>query len=418
MMSITILKKYQPQIIGITGSMGKTSTKEAVYSALSPKYRVRKNIKNYNNEIGIPLTIIGAESGNRSFAKWLKVFFKWIRLVILPSAYPEILILEMGVDKPGDMKYLLNFIPVNIGIITSISSVHLEYFKNIEHIAREKGRIIEKLPETGYAILNIDDEIVWGLKQKTGAKVISYGFSDEAMVRASDPVYIYENERICGISFKMNHEGNSLPVRLRNIIGKHQIYAALAAISAGIILKVNLVEILDSLEHLKSPIGRLNIISGREGSVIIDDTYNSSPKAVVSALETMAHMNPTRKIAVLGDMLELGEAEESGHKEIARKIFEINPDIFIAVGDRMKIAVKELERLKFSQDRISWFDNPSKAGDFVAAKIMDGDVILVKGSQSMRMEKVVEKIMEDPDKARNLLCRQSEEWWKKPYNKP
>ncbi|HDZ85746.1 MAG TPA: hypothetical protein ENH35_04360, partial [Candidatus Moranbacteria bacterium] len=140
-MSTVVIKKYRPDIVGISGSVGKTSTKEAVFTVLSSKFRVRKNLKNYNNEIGIPLTIIGAETGGRSILKWLVVFLKWLGIIILPYKYPEILVLEMGVDHPGDMKYLTSFIPIKVGILTNISPSHLEFFRDIDHIAGEKGKL-------------------------------------------------------------------------------------------------------------------------------------------------------------------------------------------------------------------------------------------------------------------------------------
>lgn len=417
-MAIAVLKKYNPKIIGITGSVGKTSAKEAVYLVLASKFRVRKNIKNYNNEIGIPLTIIGAESGNRSFLKWLRVFFKWLAVIIFPYEYPEVLVLEMGVDKPGDMGYLLNFVPIRVGVVTSISPVHLEYFKNIDHIAREKGELIKILPEAGFAIINIDDEKAAALAGESKAKMITYGFSEKAQVRASDVIYTSENNKPEGISFKLNYEGKSIPVRLRRMLASHQIYAALTAASAGIAFKINLVDIAASLEQFSSPPGRMNLIAGVKESLVIDDTYNASPKAVIAALETLDNLKAPRKIAALGDMLELGTDEESGHKAVARKLFEIGVGPFVAVGDRMKITAGELERLGYPKEKIFWFDNPGKAGDKLKEIITLKDLILVKGSQSMRMEKIVEKIMENPAKARILLCRQSEEWWKKPYVKP
>lgn len=417
-MAIVVLKKYNPRIVGITGSVGKTSAKEAIYLVLSSKFRTRKNIKNYNNEIGIPLTIIGAESGNKSLWKWLKVFFKWLGIIIFPVEYPEILVLEMGVDKPGDMRYLLSFIPVKVGVVTSISPVHLEYFKSIDHIAKEKGKIVETLAEDGFAVLNVDDSRVLEMKNRTNARIITYGFSDKSEVKASDAVCMSEKNRLEGISFKLNYEGKSIPVRLRKILAIHQIQAALAAISAGIAFKINLVDITASLEYFVSPCGRMNLIVGINNSFIIDDTYNASPASVIAALNALESLEASRKIAVLGDMLELGAEEEKGHKEVARKIFEMNANLFFAVGDRMKIAVKELERLNYPGEKIFWFDNPNEAGRVLLDKINNGDLILVKGSQGMRMEKIVEKIMTDPAKARNLLCRQSEEWWKKPYIKP
>lgn len=417
-MAMVVLKKYNPQIIGITGSVGKTSAKEAVFLVISEKFRTRKNIKNYNNEIGVPLTIIGAESGNKSIFKWQKVFFKWLAVVVLPLEYPEVIVLEMGVDRPGDMKRLTDFIPVKIGIVTVISSSHLEFFKGIDQIAKEKEKIIEALPPEGIAILNADDELVFRMKKGAESEVILYGFSENAQVRATNVVNIFENGKPQGLSFKLDYQGKSVPVRLPHIIASHQIYAVLAGVSAGIAMKINLVDIAKALGNFSPPPGRMNLLAGADGSAIIDDTYNSSPRSAIAALETIEKMESLRKIAVLGDMLELGKEEEAGHKEVARKIFTLNADMFFAVGDRMKMAILELERLGYAEEKIFWFENPGEAGIKLLEKIKPGDLILVKGSQGMRMEKIVEKIIAEPIKARKFLCRQSSDWWKKPYNKP
>lgn len=417
-MAIAVIKKYKPQIIGITGSVGKTSAKEATYCVLADKFNVRKNEKNYNNELGIPLTIIGSESGNKSIFKWLKVFFKWLKIVLLRVNYPEVIILEMAVDHPGDMKYLASFIPVKIGIVTAITSTHLEFFKSIDHIAREKGLILESLSEDGVAILNADDDKVISMRERTKAKKITFGFSQNADVTASGIDFVYEDEKLKGVSFKLNYEGKSIPVRLQHILATHQVYAALAGVCVGIALKMNLIDIASALEKFTSPCGRMNMIHGINGSSIIDDTYNSSPKAALAALDVVGRLRALRRIVVMGDMLELGQDEERGHREIARKIFEINADLFFAVGDRMQMAVSELKKLGFPPDKIFHFNSPDEAGKKIEEILEAGDLILVKGSQGMRMEKIVGKIMAEPEKARKLLCRQSSEWWKKPYKKP
>jgi UDP-N-acetylmuramoyl-tripeptide--D-alanyl-D-alanine ligase len=313
---------------------------------------------------------------------------------------------------------LLEFVPVEVAVVTSISSVHLEFFKSIEHIGREKGKIVEFLPDDGCAILNADDKRVLEMKNSTKAKTITYGFSENADVRATDAYYINNGDEPEGISFKLNYEGKSIPVRLRKILAEHQIQAALAAISTGIVFKINLVDIAAALEDFSSPHGRMNMIPGANGSMIIDDTYNASPASTMAAIKVAGNLRSKRKIFVLGDMLELGQDESDGHKEVAKEIFKSNADLFFSVGSRMGIAVRELEKFGFAKEKIFSFESPIDAAGALAQKIKPGDLILVKGSQGMRMEKIVEKIMEDPAQARKLLCRQSEEWWKKPYVKP
>jgi UDP-N-acetylmuramoyl-tripeptide--D-alanyl-D-alanine ligase len=417
-MASAVINKYNPTIIGITGSVGKTSAKEAVFAVLSSKFRVRKNEKNYNNEIGLPLTIIGAESGHKSIGKWFKVFFKWMAVIILPFEYPEILILEMGVDRPGDMKYLLSFIPVKIGIVTGISSSHLEYFNSLDHIAREKGRIIEVLPEEGTAILNSDDKRVMGMAGLSKAGTLSYGIKNQSQILATDINYHYQEGKLAGIGFKLNYEGKTIPMRLPHIIAQYQVYSTLAAAAAGIVFKINLVEIATTLENFFSPCGRMKLIEGMNGSLIIDDTYNASPTSALAALEVLNDIEAGRKIAVLGDMLELGEETQRGHLRIASKLQEMQVDLFMALGDRMETTVQSLKKNGYPEEKFFHFSDHATLVKKLKAEIKAGDLILIKGSQGMRMEKIAENIMANPGKAEEILCRQSKEWQKKPFIKP
>ncbi len=417
LMAVVVLKRHKPKIVAITGSVGKTSTKAAVFEVLSSKFEVRENQKNYNNEIGIPLTIIGAESGGRNIFKWLGVFLKWFFTVIFPG-YPEILILELGVDRPGDMAYFMSFIKPTVGIVTNVSLSHIEFFKSLENTAKEKRVLIEAIASGNFAILNADDENVIGMRKNTLAQVLSFGQTENASVNASNVVYNYQDNKPAGISFKLNYEGTNIPVRLKHILALHYVYPALAAVAAGIVFKINLIDIANALESFRAPAGRMNFLDGRAGSFIIDDTYNASPMSTVAALNVLGELKATRKIAVLGDMLELGDMTDSGHREVGQAVFNTKIDIFIAVGKRMKNAVGELISLGFPSENIFQFDNPITAGEKVLQLIRVGDFILVKGSQGMRMEKIVEQILENQTDQKNLLCRQSIEWRNKPFAKP
>lgn len=415
-MARAVIRKYRPIIVGITGSVGKTSAKEAVALVLSLKYRVRKNEKNYNNEVGIPLTIIGAEAGGRSVFKWSWVAIKWFLMMIFPFRYSEVLVLEMGIDRPGDMDYLKSFIPVTVGIVTAISSSHLEFFKSVDHIAREKGKILNDIPDHGAAILNADDERAAALEEKLKIPVLTYGFSEKAQVKGVYQSSDLEGIARTGIQFKLNYDGKAIPMRLPHVVAEHLVYAALSAIAAGIHFKINLVEIAEALEKFSPPPGRMNILSGIKKSLIIDDTYNASPKSMVAALEVLRNIPGGRKIAVLGDMLELGEYLERGHKEVAEKVFAAKTDLFFAIGKRMEIAVKHLISLGYPKEKIFYFSDLELLGRKLQEEILEKDVILLKGSQGMRLEKVVEEIMAEPLRAKELLCRQNKEWKNMPLN--
>jgi len=416
-MAVAVLRRHKPKIVAITGSVGKTSAREAIFAVLSAKYKVRENQKNYNNEIGIPLTIIGAESGGKNILKWMWIALKWFFILIFPM-YPEILVFELGVDRPDDMKYFMSFIKPTVGVITNISLSHIEFFRTIENIAKEKRILVESLTPDGYAILNADDELVIEMGNRTKAQVLTYGLNENAIVNASNPIYNYEENKPEGISFKLNYDGKNVPIRLKNLLASHYVYAALAAVSVGTIFKINLVDIAEALEPLRAPTGRLNLLEGIRGSYIIDDTYNASPVSTLAALNVLSHLAAKRKIAVLGDMLELGDQTELGHKEVGRKIFSEKIDIFIAVGKRMQYAVEQLIALGFSRANILHFDDPNSAAEKVSQIVREGDFVLVKGSQGMRMEKIVEKIIANPSQAKNLLCRQNKEWKKIPFARP
>lgn len=420
-MASLVLKKYNPRVIGITGSVGKTSTKEAVFSVLARYYRVRRNEKNYNNEVGLPLTVIGTESGESSLWGWLRVFLKWLAVIILPVEYPEILILEMAADRPGDIKYLTDLVRPKIGIITDISGSHMEFLKDIEGIAKEKGDLVKFLGKDGVAILNADNIYAMKLKNQIKCPAVTFGFFDEADIQASDVHYNYaengnENGKaVKGLSFKLNHKGTTIPMRLNNILAEHNVYAALAAVAVALEFKLNLVEIGTALEDFSLPFGRMNLVSGIKNTIIIDDTYNASPVSTMAALDVMRNIKASRKIAVLGDMLELGKEMESGHRSVAKKFAGVGGDIFFAVGCRMQFAADELKKHNISEDRIFVFKNPMEAGRKLQEIIREGDLILIKGSQGMRMEMAVEEIMAEPQRAGSLLCRQTRSWKEKPW---
>jgi len=425
-MSSLVLKKYHPFIIGITGSVGKTSTKEAVFIVLASHFRVRRSEKNYNNEIGLPLTVIGAESGGNSFWGWMAVFLKWLGIMIFPISYPEILILEMGADRPGDLKYLTGFIRPEISILTDISGSHLEFFKSIDGVAKEKGILAKSLREKDLAILNVDNPQIKKIGSQLKARTLTFGFSPEADIRASDVAFNYVNgedssvlysqsKKIKGLSFKLNFKGSTMPVRLNNILSRHNIHAALAGICVGIEMKINLVEIGAALENFCLPFGRMNLIKGIKNSFIIDDTYNSSPVSARAALDVLGEVEAGRKIAVMGDMLELGADSERGHREVAKKFAETGGNIFFAVGERMKAAADELKKRNFDPGNLYVFEDPMSAGKKLQEIIREDDLILIKGSQGMRMEKTVEEVMAEPQKSGELLCRQSRKWKEKPW---
>lgn len=416
-----ILQKYKPKIIAISGTVGKTSTKDAIYCVVSKKLNARKSKKSYNSEIGIPLTVIGAKSGWNNPFLWIFNLLKGLKILITKNDYPEWLILEAGVDRPKDMERITALIKPNIVVITALGEVpvHIEYFKEIEELIKEKAKILDVLKKEDYAILNEDDKGVLDLKEKINAQKISYGFGENKKdldFIASDYRIMYkkegEQEIPEGITFKINYKGNIVPVRLYNVFGKHMIYAALAAIAVGNILGFNLIEMAELLSQYKSPSGRLKLLKGIKNTLILDDSYNSSPIAVSAALDFLKDIPSKRKIAVLGDMLELGKYTIEEHRKMGRKAKEAANLVFF-VGPRSKFAAEEALAVGFKGSNIFEFSTSEDAKMVIQKKIKEGDLILIKGSQGMRMEKITEEIMANPEQKEELLARQEKEWLNK-----
>jgi UDP-N-acetylmuramoyl-tripeptide--D-alanyl-D-alanine ligase len=418
--SAKALSKFKPRVVGITGSVGKTSTKEAIFTVLASKFRTRKNEKNYNNEIGLPLTILGLESGGGSAWKWCLVFLKAMGLVFFlrKKNYPEILVLEMGADRPGDIKYLVDFIRPEVGVVTTVGISHLEFFRDKKSIAREKSFLVRALRREEMAVLNCDDEEVRSMAEQVRSKKILYGFSEEADVRASDIFFGYEKtkdqsggdiSKIKGISFKLSYEGTTLPVRLMRSVGRPQIYAVLAAAAVGIQFEMNLLEIAEALKDFQVPAGRLNLVEGVKNTMIIEDSYNAAPQSTLAALEVLEKVEARRKIAALGDMLELGEETEKGHREIGKKVAKV-ANLLFAVGEKARFIADEAEKSGLDKKYIFCYNTSSEAKIPIQNKLQEGDVILIKGSQGARMERISEEIMRNPKDAEKLLPRQSAEW--------
>lgn len=413
-----VLKKHKPKIVAITGSVGKTSTKDAVAAVLGKHFKVRKSIKSYNSELGVPLVIFDCESGWLNPLKWLVNILKGIKVLLLEKNYPEWLVLELGVERPKDMENLVSWLKPHISVVTTMAEipVHVEFFPGPESLVREKAKILKNLKVDDFAILNSDDEVVFDLREKTKAHVTTFGFSGDADLVASNYRILFKNEEVVypeGISFKVDVDGNSVPIRIFNAFGRHHVYPALVALAVGRAVGFNLVEMAESLSVYKTPPGRLRLIKGVKNSFILDDTYNSSPVALRAALDTLRDLPAKRKIVVLGDMLELGKYTIEAHRNMAEYIIDAGVNVVFVVGPRAKFIAEGLREKNFDKENIFEFSDSNEAKKHVEEIIESGDLILVKGSQSMRMERVVEEIMSEPEKAKELLVRQEQAWLNK-----
>lgn len=417
-----VIRLRRPRIIAVTGSVGKTTTKDMIYSVLSSTHRTGKNPKSYNSEIGVPLAVLDLPNAWSSITGWLSNIFRGVNKISTyyfnPGKFPEYFVLEVGADHPGDIKKICSWLKPEIGVVTGLGSevpVHVAFFHSIEELVREKAELLISLPQEGVAILNIDDARVWEMRGLTKASIATFGFDNAAMVHGSNLKTIYEGNRPKGISFRVDHEGKSVPVRIMGVLGKGQAYAALAAITAGAMSDINHIKIVEALNAHEPAPGRMRILDGINNTILIDDTYNSSPAAVRVALDVLHDLDVAegaRKIAVLGDMMELGTYEEIEHKKVGEWVRGV-ADVIVCVGERARIIGDSALSDGCKKQQIYYEKDSNSAGEFLRNFIKSGDVILLKASQSIRLERATEMLLNEPSKADTLLVRQDRNWKRK-----
>lgn len=389
------IKKYQPGIVAITGSVGKTSTKLAIASVLSGVRKIRVSGGNFNNEIGVPLTILGNYGEIKGLLFWPKVIVVSFLKLVFRFKYPEILVLEYAIQRPGDMKYLLEIAKPQIGIFTAMGDVpvHVEFFSGPDAVLKEKSRLIESLPTNGFAILNADDEMVYSVKSDAKAHVLSFGFSDKAEVRITNFENRYIGSRPNGVFFKINYGGTFVPVRIEGITSRAQAYSCAAASALGLVFGLNLVRITENLQKFTAAHHRMELVAGLKESYILDDSYNAAPLSMINALHTLRDMKAKRRVAILGDMLEVGKYSLEAHEALGVEAAKI-VDILITVGLRAKFIAETARAAKFLPKNIFIFEAVEDALEPVVDLIKKGDLILVKGSHSIGLEKIVERLKE------------------------
>lgn len=401
-----VIRKYQPQIIGITGSVGKTSAKEAIFTVVSEFKKTRRNVKNYNNEIGLPLTILAPSfSPGKNIFLWLKVFFKAFSLILFENKkYPKSLVLEMGADKPGDIRYLTEIAPPDIAVITAIGHSHQEFFGSFQNIVKEKLSLLKFVSgRDSWAILNQDDPEIAAAIANLKIPALTFGRNPKSDVLVSN-IQIVKKGEIYGTTFKLHYQGTETPIFLPGVLGWQHAQAAAAAAAVGLALKMNMVSIGQALLKYKPALGRMAFLPGVKNSWIIDDTYNASPESAKAALEILMQVPiKGRHIAVFGDMLELGDYSEVGHQEVGRYLVDIGVDYLYIVGERSRDIARGALDAGMSEDKIYHFPFTREAGVFLQERLEPNDVVLIKGSRGSKMEQVVYEIMGRPWDANEKL---------------
>lgn len=413
-----VLLEHSPTIITVSGSVGKTSVRNAIVKLLRGTYNVRSTIDNYNNEFGVPLTILGHRSPGKSVLGWLKI------LLSKPRNIPEIFVLEYGIDHPGDMEHLCKIARPDISVLTRISPVHVENFKSIEHLAEEKAVMIERTRPEGLVVLNADDPRVMAMRGLVSADVVTYGFTENADVHVS--AYAMQTRR--DYSFEPGEEfsrmemhvhtqkGDEIDVNISNVLGRASANSLLPAITIAKHLKVANEDIEKRITNVRFEPGRMNALPGIKGSLILDSSYNAAPASMQAALDTLEEFQPiesARRIAVLGHMAELGPRTEEEHRLLGMRAAEHGVDFLVTVGEMTLETRAAAVEAGIPEANTAHFANAREAGRWMDANVKKGDIVLVKGSQSARMERVVKDIMAEPLSAPQLLVRQSEYWQNK-----
>jgi len=411
-----VLAKYRPRVVAITGSVGKTSTKDAVFAVVASGAHARRSEKSFNSEIGLPLTILGQPNAWSNPLRWLETLLDGLMLYISKQPYPEWLVLEVGADRPGDIRSLAAWLSVDVAVITRLPEVpvHVEFFDSPEAVREEKASLINALKQDGALVLYADDPSVLALRQRAHkAHIVTFGFSEGADVRAHGAEIILRSDgEPLGIRAHVRAGGDSGILEIKGAIGAHALMSPLAAVAVGRALGKPLPDMLAALKGYEPPPGRMHLIEGEKGTVIIDDTYNSSPAAVHAALEALALTPAKRKIAVLGDMLELGRHSVDEHRKAGALVVG-KSDFLLTVGFRARDIAQGALDQGMPDGNIFQYEDAARAGKELETMLTEGDAVLVKGSQSMRMERIVEEIMADPAHAGDLLVRQDPEWKRK-----
>ncbi len=347
------------RVIGITGSVGKSTTKELVAQVLSQRYHTVKNPGNLNNEIGLPLSLLRLSEGT------------------------ERAVLEMGFYVPGEIAFLCNLAQPQVGVITNVGTVHAERAGSQEVIAQGKGELVEALPASpeGVAILNYDDPLVRGMAVRTRARIFYYGLDTHSHLWASDVVGM----GLKGIRFQLHVRNETLHLRVP-LIGRHSVHTVLRAAAVGLVEGLAWQEVIDGLNHSFTQL-RLATVRATSGALIIDDTYNASPESTLAALNLLSEIDGNR-VAVLGDMLELGPYEQEGHEIVGVRAAEVARRL-ITVGRLGKQIAQAARQAGMPSSAIESVDDVSQAIDLLQNSLKADDVVLVKGSHGLRMDRIV-----------------------------
>ncbi len=412
---------YQPRVIGITGSVGKTSTKQATGAALGEHLAVRVAAGNYNNELGLPLAILGETARGRSPFGWMGVVWRGTCLARGRRAdYPRVLVLEYGADRKGDIGHLTSIVRPHVAVVTAVSPAHTEFFGTLEDVAQEKAGLIRALAQDGVAVLNADDDRVMAMRHITPGAVVTFGLhagSDIYIDNVRMDFHTHTEQVVTEIFVTLRavlHAGDAVAdITLHNVVGDAHLYSIVGGVAAALQTGISLEEAAKNISRYEPMPGRMKLLSGIKRTLLLDDSYNASPASVHAALDVVSSMalaGEAKRIVALGSMRELGRYAQVEHENVGRHVASSPVDLLVTVGEEARDIARGALQSGFPQSSVFTYAKSEEAGRFIQSRMGQGDVVLIKGSQAARMEKITKEIMADPLKAPSLLVRQTSAW--------
>lgn len=405
---------HRPKIVAVTGNVGKTTTKDAIFAVVSGHSRARKSQKSFNSDIGVPLAILGLENPWSNPLKWAWTLLKGVVAALAPG-YPKLLVLEVGADTPGDISSIARWLRPDIVVFTGMPEipVHIERFSSREEMVREKRSLLEQVRPGGTAIVNGDFNVAEAT-QNVAAKLLTYGTNLSCDISASDiRIATGVSGSPAGMVAKIHSGEETFELIVNGALGKPVISAALAALTVARTMEIDRESAARSLAAWQPPAGRMRVLRGKSGATILDDSYNSSPAAAISALETLQTISAKRKIVVLGDMRELGAKSAAAHEKVGALAARV-ADMLVTVGEESKVLARAAREAGMQDIREYGYDSSVQVGNDLARELRSGDVVLVKGSQNrIRLERCVHALLADPSEAEKVLVRFDKNWrWK------
>ncbi len=402
-----VLRRFKPTVIAITGSVGKTSTKDAIFSVLSPLVYTARSKKSFNGDIGVPLSILQLPNGWNNYIRWVGICIQGF-LILFRKMYPSYLILEVGADKPKDISSIASWIKPKYSVFTRFPEVpvHIEFYDSKEQVIQEKKSLAKYTRSNGVLILNHDDPLVYGMKDEFTQKIRSYGENKQADIALTSFLVVKKDGLFVGTG-TIVYKNHAYQLSIPGVVSKTHILSALPGILIALEEGYTFTQACEGLNRISPTHGRFFPLRGLNGSVLIDDTYNSSPVAVMHALATVKSLPEMKRcIVVLGDMMELGSFSEEEHRKIGAYVPRI-ADILITVGTRSKFIHDEA--IKQGVKNARWFDTVDKVSTCIQDLALPGDVILFKASQSIRLERALKVCLADENDV-VYLVRQDKEW--------